>query len=275
MRLGVCEAAAEMIPSDKEWQRLTTRAREERSDIFLLNEMPFGPWISCGEQVDEATLLASHRAHEAGVQHLAEFGVRAVLATRPVYDRGRSVNEAFVWRADTGIEPVHTKQFFPDEEGYYEARWFARGDPHFRLADVEGVKVGFLICTEVMFNEWARHYGRQGAHVIAVPRAVARASLHRWKTALSMAAIVSGCYVVSSNRAGIDQKGQEFGGGGWIFDPSGDLLAETSPERPIVSVDLDLAVVERAQREYPCCVSELPTPATTATASSGEPTSRT
>ena len=84
-----------------------------------------------------------------------------------------------------------------------------------------------------------------------------------------MAAIVSGCYAISSNRAGIDQKGQEFGGGGWIFDPFGDLIAETSPERPVVSADLDLALVERAQQEYPCCVSELPSPATTATSPFG------
>jgi N-carbamoylputrescine amidase len=271
MRVAVCEAAPEMVPGGKDWRQLTTRAREERADLFLLNEMPFGPWISCAEKADEETLLASHRAHEAGMQHLADLGARSVLATRPVYDQGRSVNQAFVWRAGSRIEPVHTKQFFPDEEGYYEARWFARGDTHFRLADVEGVKVGFLICTEAMFNEWARRYGRQGAHVIAVPRAVGRASLRRWKTALAMAAIVSGCYVISSNRAGIDQKGQEFGGGGWIFDPFGDLIAETSPDRPVVSANLDLALVERAQQEYPCCVDELPSPTTTA--SLGEPAS--
>jgi N-carbamoylputrescine amidase len=166
-----------------------------------------------------------------------------------------------VWRAGVGVEPIHTKQFFPDEEGYYEARWFTRGDTRFRLAEVEGVKIGFLICTEVMFNEWARRYGRQGAQVIAVPRAVGHASLRRWKTALSMAAIVSGCYVISSNRAGPGETGREFGGAGWIFDPLGDLIGETSPERPIVSADLDLALVERAQREYPCYVEELPEPA--------------
>ncbi|MBA4158513.1 MAG: carbon-nitrogen hydrolase family protein [Gemmatimonadetes bacterium] len=264
MRFGVCEAAPEMVPSGEDWQQLAARAWEERTDVFLLNEMPFGPWISCAEKAGEEMLLASHRAHEAGMVHLVELGARSVLATRPVYDQGRSVNQAFVWRRGSGIQSVHTKQFFPDEEGYYEARWFARGDTHFRLADVEGVKIGFLICTEVMFNEWARHYGRQGAHVIAVPRAVGRASLRRWKTALSMAAIVSGCYVISSNRAGIDQKGQEFGGGGWIFDPFGDLIAETSPDHSVVSVDLDLALVERAQQKYPCCVSELPSPTTTA-----------
>ncbi len=263
MRVAVCEAPPEMVPGEKEWQHLAERVRGERADLALLNEMPFGPWIAGTAEAREEALLASHRVHDAGMERLAALGAPTVLGTRPAYHQGRSVNEAFVWQAESGARPVHTKQFFPDEEGYYEARWFTRGETHFRVADAVGLRVGFLICTEVMFNESARHYGRQGAQLIAAPRAVGRASLRRWKTALSMAAIVSGCYVISSNRAGIDGKGQEFGGGGWIFDPSGDLIAETSPGRPVVASDLDLAQVERAQQEYPCYVQELPAPAGT------------
>lgn len=75
-----------------------------------------------------------------------------------------------------------------------------------------------------------------------------------------MAAIVSGCYVVSSNRAGTDRKGQEFGGCGWIFDPSGDLIAGTTTDHPVVSAEIDSGRVEAAQREYPCYVGELSAP---------------
>jgi predicted amidohydrolase len=258
MRISVCEAAPEMAAGSEAWRQLAGSVRSQRADVFLLNEMPFGPWISAAAKPDEAALLASCDAHDAGLGSLADLGAAAVLGTRPAVYEGRSVNEAFVWRAGAGVEPVHTKQFFPDEEGYFEARWFERGETHFRVADVNGINVGFLICTEVMFTEWARFYGRQGAHVIAVPRAVGRPSLRRWKTAMSMAAIVSGCYVVSSNRGGIDSQGQAFGGCGWIFDPFGDLLAETSADAPVASADLDLGLVARAQQEYPCYVAELP-----------------
>ena len=152
---------------------------------------------------------------------------------------------------------MHTKQFFPNEPGYYESRWFERGRTDFRVVPAGDLRVGFLICTEVMFNEWARHYGRAGAHLIAVPRATPKASTDRWRTALRMAAIVSGCYVASSNRRGTDSRGQEFGAHGWIIDPFGDVLAETSDERPVVSAELDLTLVRRAQTEYPCYVDDL------------------
>ncbi|MGE5233808.1 MAG: carbon-nitrogen hydrolase family protein, partial [Acidobacteriota bacterium] len=143
-----------------------------------------------------------------------------------------------------------------DEEGFYEARWFAGGELRFRLAEAGPLRVGFLICTELMFNEHARRYGRAGAELLLVPRATGRASLERWLVATRMAAIVSGAYVASSNRGGVDERGQEFGGCGWIVDPHGDLVARTSATSPVAFHELDLAWVKRAQREYPCYVKD-------------------
>jgi N-carbamoylputrescine amidase len=69
-----------------------------------------------------------------------------------------------------------------------------------------------------------------------------------------MAAIVSGSYVLSSNRAGTDTRGQEFGGTGWIIDPHGDVVGETSPAKPAVFHEIDVGLVHQAQSEYPCYV---------------------
>jgi N-carbamoylputrescine amidase len=232
-------------------------ASELKPDILLLNEMPFGGWVAAGPQPDPELLVASHRLHDEGLEHLEDLGAHTVLGSRPTFERQRSINVAFSWTAETGIKAVHTKQFFPNEEGYYEARWFERGDLRFQLADVGGIKVGFLICTDVMFPEWARYYGRRGAHVIAVPRATPEPSLNRWKTVMSACAVTSGCYVVSSNRAGVSGTGQEFGGKGWIFGPSGRLRAETSTSAPVVEVEIDLDLVAQAKRGYPSYVEDL------------------
>lgn len=226
--------------------------------LFLLNEMPFGDWLASDPIPDPARLRRSHELHELGLQRLEQLGAPIVLGTRPAFELGRSVNQGFVWQADSGARPVHTKQYFPDEKGYYEARWFERGETHFRLADAGGLRLGFLICTEVMFTEWARHYGRRGAHLLVVPRATPARSTERWKTAIRMAAIVSGCYVASSNRSGADRHGLEFGGRGWIVEPGGRILAETSARRPVVTADVDVERVARARRDYPCYVRELP-----------------
>lgn len=257
VRVAACEAQAGMLPESEDWQLLARRVRWAKPDIVLLNEMPFGPWISAGKEPDPVLVRSSCALHEQGLALLQELGAPVVLGTRPIKCDGRLVNEAFVWSEASAIQGVHTKQYFPNEAGYYEARWFEAGERHFRVAQAGGLGVGFLICTEVMFNEHARHYGRQGAHLIAVPRAVGGGSLARWLTAIRMAAIVSGCYVLSSNRSGVDATGQRFGGRGWIVEPSGEMVAQTSSASPVVCYEIDLNSVSGAQREYPCYVPEI------------------
>jgi N-carbamoylputrescine amidase len=259
MKLAVCEAPADMPPGGEAWRALAARSRALAPDLLLLNELPFGPWISTGARRIDRVFAESQRAHDEGINRLGDLGARAVFGTRATSELGRSVNEAFIWEAASGARAVHTKQYFPDEPGYREARWFERGETHFRLDEALGVRVGFLICTEVMFNEWARRYGRMGAHLILVPRAAEKATLRNWKTAIRMAAIVSGCYVASSNRNGRDAEGLAFGGAGWIFAPNGDELVETSEASPVAIAEIDPTLAEKAKEGYPRYVPELPT----------------
>lgn len=256
VRVGVCEAAPEMAPASDAWSRLAENVQQCELDLFLLNEMPFGPWVSAGEAYDPQAWRRCCGSHEEGISRLDELGAKVVLGSRARELGGYRVNEAFVWTPGSGYQGVHTKQYFPDEEGYFEARWFQAGEGQFRVVDGSVVQVGFLICTEVMFNEHARRYGRDGAQVIAVPRAVGNESLSRWLVAMKMAAIVSGCYVITSNRNGIDTNGQVFGGCGWVIDPNGDLVAQTSPASPVVTYTMDLDFVATAQNNYPCYVEE-------------------
>lgn len=257
MKVGICEIPPEMAPGSTVWSELASTVRREAPDLFLLPELPFGRWISASPEPDPAEMQDCEAVHTLGSDLLHELGAPIVLGTRAVCREGCSLNEAFLWTRQHGSAPVHTKQYFPNEEGYYEARWFQRGPAHFRVVESGPARIGFLICTEIMFNEHARRYGRDGANIIAAPRTVGSSTLARWLTAMKMAAIVSGCYLLSSNRGGRDSRGQVFGGRGWVIDPAGDLVVQTSSASPVVFCEIDLVWVRRAQREYPCCVREL------------------
>ena len=257
IRVAVCESYSELKVGSKEWKTLAASVSKAKPDVFLLNELPFGVWISAGSSFEADAWSASCLQHETGIQRLGDLGSATVLGTRARELDGRRVNEAFVWTELLGAVGAHTKQFFPDEEGYFEARWFEAGEKHFNIVDAGALRIGFLICTEVMFNEWARYYGRLGAQAIVVPRAVGPDSMRRWLVAMKMAAIVSGCYVLSSNRYGTDSRGQEFGGQGWVIDPNGELILQTTNDKRFLYCDLNTDQVTQAQREFPCYVKEL------------------
>jgi N-carbamoylputrescine amidase len=250
MKLSICQLPNDLSPNHPAWSDLVAHVEHARPDLAVLNEMPFSTWIAERATFDQAAATASVEAHEAGVRGLLPLSA-AFIGSRPVRGAVKLCNEAFLV-AGRAYQPVHQKHYFPQEGGFYEETWFAVDRPGFEVVEYNRLRIGVLLCSELMFTEWARHYRRRGAHVIAVPRA-SGTNMRHWDAAARMAALVSGCYVLSSNRvSSINDNGMRFGGRGFAYSPTGDLLAETSPSVPFACVDIDVAQVAEAQQNYPC-----------------------
>lgn len=254
MRVTFCELPTHLDPEGEQWRSLCARFAATRSDLILLNEMPFGAWLAAAPAYEQGAAEHAASLHEAALPSFPNLGAPTIVSSRPVLAKGKLFNEAFAWR-EGRIQALHRKHYFPSEPGFYEAAWFAAPGTGFEVFHLGDIKAGVLLCTELLFNEHARAYGRASAEVILCPRA-SGISVEAWQTALKMAAIVSGCYVISSNRVG-DDGDQTFGGRGMAFAPGGAQLAETSTDEPIVSIELDLDRVRSAKANWPCYVPEL------------------
>jgi N-carbamoylputrescine amidase len=84
--------------------------------------------------------------------------------------------------------------------------------------------------------------------MILSPRATEAASTARWLSVGVVAAVRSGAFSLSSNR--VDPTGA-CGGVGWIIDPIGNILAQTTPEAPFATVEIDLSAPAAARDGYP------------------------
>ena len=254
-RIAFVEWPEALSTDHPRWGVLKSSITTLRPDILITNELPFGAWIAESPHFSEEEARLSIREHEKGLRGLIDLNVPAVISSRPVQAGKRLANEAFVLE-NGDVRPLHRKQYFPNEQGWFESQWYGGDGSGFDVAEVLGIQVGVLLCTDAMFNERARDYGRHGASLIAIPRA-SGLSLESWKIAGAMASLVSGAYVVSSNRVGTAKGGTQFGGGGYAYAPHGRLLAMTDAAQPVRIVELDPTVVSSAQREYPCYVSEV------------------
>ena len=254
MRVGFVQWPDGLIPKSEVWSGLAADVTTSSPDVLITNEMPFGSWLAASPHFNAERAKESVQVHEEGLEALRALNVPVVVSSRPVIAGDRLANEAFV--LERGLfRSLHQKHFFPAEEGWFETRWFTTSKPGFESIEVDGLRVGALICTELMFNERARAYGRAKAHLIAVPRATGQ-SMAQWKTAGAMAAIVSGCYVVSSNRVGSSYGGPTFGGGGYAFAPDGSMLCESSEGLSIAVFTLDRRRAEEQKSQYPVYVEE-------------------
>ena len=255
MKIAIVEWPERLSAGDKQWEKLTGLVMAARPDILVTNELPFGPWLAETATFSKIEAERSIRAHQQGMEALIDLKLQAIISSRPVWNGDRLANEAFA--LEKGIaRPLHRKHYFPNELGWFESEWYAGDGSGFDVAEVLGIKVGVLLCTEAMFNEGARAYGRQKASLIVIPRASGM-NIESWKIAGAMAALVSGAYVVSSNRVGRSAGGTEFGGEGYAYSPNAKLLSVTSSANPVQTFDLDPTLSASAQLDYPCYVREI------------------
>lgn len=248
MRVTVCELNDTSPEFARDWEKLAEHVRREKSDLVLLPEMPFAPWLAAQRQFDAAMWRSAVEAHERWLQRLGELAPAGVVGTRPVTREGKRLNEGFVWDIAEGYRIAHLKYYLPDDEGFWEASWYGRGDGVFAPQHIGDVRLGFLICTELWFMEWARAYGKAGAHLLVIPRCTGKPTLEKWLTGGRAAAVISGAYVLSSNRF---SPRADFGGQGWVIDPDGAVLGVTSQAQPFLTFEIDPQRAEAAKRTYP------------------------
>ena len=253
MKIAAVELPDGLRADFPQFQTLSDELEKADAALVVLIELPFGTWPATHERFDPARAIAFVQNHERQAPSLATLPTGAVLTTRPRMGERRLVNEAILQKG-TDLRVLRQKRIFPQEPGYFEQSWFETEGRDEGLQQFGEVSVGTLVCTELMFPELAREIGRRGAHVIAVPRATG--DVESWILAARMAALVSGCYVITSNRRTGSSQGQTFAGTGMIVAPGGEMLALTSETTTCICAHIDLDRVRSAQASYPCYVRE-------------------
>jgi N-carbamoylputrescine amidase len=247
MKVTVCELNDDRVRFEEDWHKLVAHVQTNASELVVLNEMPFSTWFGVTPDFDMAIWQAVVAEHEAWLPRLKALEGATVISSRPVTQGTRRLNEGFIWYANLGYRATHLKYYLPDEAGVWEASWYQRGDGRFDLVSTPSSKIGFLICSELWAMSRAQAYGKAGAHLLVTPRATGQTSVEKWLTGGRAAAIVAGAFSLSSNRV----SDSAFGGGGWIINPEGEVLALTSRDQPFVTVEIDLAEAVRAKTTYP------------------------
>ena len=248
MRVTVCQLPHETSELAAEWAALCEHTVANASQLVLLPEFAALEPIWESERFDAARWSAIETQSDIHLRRLPELGAEYVAGTRPVRINGRRLNQAYLWTAAAGVQPLRSKYFLPEEPGNWEASWFHRGDPGFPIFHAGPVSFGVNICTELWALETYPAYAALGVELLLSPRATALATISNWLSAGVVASVRSGAFSLSSNR--VDTTGA-CGGIGWIIDPAGQILALTSALKPFATRDVDLTKAARAKGSYP------------------------
>lgn len=249
-RVSVAELPDNRDRFELAWDALLQHVDFAESDVVVLPELPASAWFGTSPLFEQERWNAVVAAHDDLIKRLDEFGNATVIGSRAATVGAQRHNIAFVWSRSTGLIDLHAKAILPEEPGFHEQSWYHGGNGDLRVVDVNGVRIGVLLCSELMATERARELGAAGAAIIGVPRATG--DHQRWQIAAQMGAIASGAFVLSSNRSGQSEDATvTFGGRSMIVDPDGSILSETGRDKPFASVSIDLSAAESARLSYP------------------------
>ncbi|WP_413735739.1 nitrilase-related carbon-nitrogen hydrolase [Sodalis sp. RH21] len=123
-----------------------------------------------------------------------------------------------------------------------EPKWAAAGDVGHQVFDTPVGRIGILVCMDIHYIETARLLALAGADIIChVSNWLAeRTPAPYWITR----AMENGCYLLESNRWGLE-RGVQFSGGSCVIEPDGTLAAVVDDGDGIAFGEIDLARARR------------------------------
>ena len=234
-------------------QRLKQRlaeAAERGADLALLPEIPLNAWHPATREAsaDDAEAQDGPRA-TAQAEAAADAGIGLVggIIHRDA-GTGRRTSRALIFDRDGALAATYEKLHLPDEPGFWEPSHYEPGSEAPRRIDAFGLSIGVQLCSDINRPEGTHLLGAQGAMAVLNPRATEERTYPRWK-AVWRANAMTGCLYVLSVTRPHPEGGVLLGGPSIAFDPTGELLEETTDTLALVTLDAN--VVNEARRGYP------------------------
>ncbi|WP_375594742.1 carbon-nitrogen hydrolase family protein [Algihabitans albus] len=227
---------------------LETRAAEAAAQgarLLIAPEM-----FLTGYNIGERTWELAERADGPAAQRAAGIAARhglALLYGFPEYHGEEVYNAALFVDRDGRRELYRKAHLF----GSQEQRLFVRGPHRPPLVELDGLKIGLLICYDVEFPEAVRALAVAGADVIAVPTALMAPYSIVADTLVPTRAYENGVFVAYVNRVGTEGD-LAYVGRSCLIGPDGVALlrAEADGEALLIA-EIDPADIARLRRVNP------------------------
>jgi len=157
------------------------------------------------------------------------------------------------------VAHVHRKVYLPTYAMFDEGRYFGAGEV-FRTFVAPWGRTGILVCEDFWHLSSSYLLAMEGMDVLVVVSASPTKGVgasrkppgrESWLTLGRVVAKFLTCWVIHVNRAGYEE-GWNFGGGSFVVDPAGEVLAEArlfEPDR--VTVEMDPAVLRKTRAACP------------------------
>ena len=233
---------------------LEAEMKENKPDIVVLPEM----WTTAYtlKALDKVADTNGAKTKSFLKELALTFKVNIIGGSVANQKDGKFYNSSFVFARNGDLvyeyDKVHLVPMLNEHD------FLAGGEKVPEVFELEGIKMGLIICYDLRFPEIIRSLALDGAEVLHVVAEWPAARTRHWKVLQAARAIENQMYVVSANRVG-EYDGVEFAGASMAINPWGDVLLEAGEEdEETLAITLDLEKVKTVREEVPIFTSRVP-----------------
>ncbi|MEW6051889.1 MAG: nitrilase-related carbon-nitrogen hydrolase [Candidatus Zixiibacteriota bacterium] len=242
MKIGFVQFAPALADLDATIHRLESLSPQfAGAELLVLPELCNSGYNFVSER--QAAETAEQIADSRFIRFLTELSARhrmRIVSGLNERDGDKLYNTAVLIGPNGVIGKYRKLHLFLNEKDFFQP-----GDGGLPLFDVDGCKVGLLICFDWNFPEVWRALALKGADIICHPSNLVIPG--RAQRAIPVHAMVNRVYVITANRIG-SEGDLTYTGRSLVAAPSGDLLLEAPPDQTWVgSVDVDVSLARDKQ----------------------------
>ena len=249
MKVGFYQFCPEFGNVRKNLEETADAVRRSGADILVFPELAFSGYLFLErKEAEETSDPVPGFVSDTLAAVTAETGT-AVIAGMGEKVGSRLYNSAVLATPDGRVETYRKNHLFNEEK-----LWFEPGDKGFPVFEINGVKIGILICFDHMFPEAARSLALQGAQIICHP---ANLVLPRYAQITSCSrALENKVFWILANRCGTENRGGKsltYSGNSRVVNPEGEVILSAGPDDTgIFCVDIDPGIALN-KRLTPLC----------------------
>jgi predicted amidohydrolase len=236
MQIAMAQIPCALGDKKENLERMKSVVEAGQSDLYVFSELFLTGYMirdevhRLAEAIDGPSIQAVQNiAAEHGAHIL--FGMPTWDAELPAVLRNSAVMVSPNGEVNR-YDKVDPATFGPFEEGLY----FGAGQDGL-LVEIQGRKIGVMICYDLFFSELARSYALAGAEALVCISASPFTSRESFERLVPARAVENAMYSIYVNQTGT-QLNQVFFGGSMAYGPRGELLAKCK------YFDKDLAVAK-------------------------------
>ncbi len=250
MRIALYQGSPQPLDVPGNLERLQQQAQvaaERGADLLVCPEM-FLTGYNIGSEAVARLAEAEDGPSAMRVVEIAQANRIAIVYGYPeLADDGRIYNSVQLIDAHgSSLGNYRKTHLF----GGLDRAMFSPGDNHFPVVELNGWKVGMLICYDIEFPENARRLAMAGAELIVVPTANMEPFDFICQVTVRSRAHENQCYLVYANYCGAEGE-IRYCGHSSIIGPDGSILAMAGRDTAMISADLELRRVHEGRASTP------------------------